>query len=202
MTMKKYLVATVFILGLVALLWLPTACTLMKKSSSSSSGSVAVGSEPLTSNWKMSRVSIEPTFPSAIPGFVVDQIIPKSPTWTVALSGNQLKPSYDGRSTWFNALGLTVNVKTPLVNESADKRSVTLSGGGTIQADKLPGPLALLGGVSNLVIDYTDNIVVTLTSQEQINATITYSASGNYSGIKGPDSFNNSATIKYTGTRK
>lgn len=200
--MKKYLVIATFILSLAALLWLPTACTFFKKTASSPGGSTAVSSEPLNSSWKMGRVSIEPSFPSVIPGFLVDQIIPKNPTWTVSLSGGQLAPSYDGRATWFNALGLTVTPRTPLVSESADKRSVTLSGGGTIQADKLPGPLALLGGVSNLSIDYTDNIAVTLTSQDQISATITYSASGRYTGTKGPDGFNNSATVKYTGTRK
>jgi hypothetical protein len=200
--MKQYLIAATFILMLVALLALPTACMFFKKSSSSSSDSVALSSEPLTSSWKMSRVSLEPPFPTAIPGFVVDQIIPKNTTWTIALSGNQLKPSYDGRPTWFNPMGITVNVKTPSITQSSDKKSVTLSGGGTIQADKLPGPLALLGAMSNLTIDYTDKIVVNMTGQDQISATITYNASGKYTGSKGPDSFNNSATIKYTGTRK
>jgi len=199
--MKKYLFISVFILILVALLALPTACKSIKKSTSGSSDSAANSSEPLTSSWKMSRVSIEPAFPSIIPGLVVDQIIPTSPTWIIALSDGHLKPSYDGRPTWFNALGLSVDVNTPSIAEGADKKSVTLRGGGTIQADKLPGPLALLG-VSNLTISYTDTIVVTITSRDQISATITYNAPGKYTGSKGPDSFNNSATVKYTGTRK
>jgi len=60
----------------------------------------------------------------------------------------------------------------------------------------------LLGSVSNLTISYTDKITVTMTSQDNISAIITYSASGKYTGSKGSDSFNNSATVKYTGTRK
>ena len=129
-------------------------------------------------------------------------MIPKSPTWSITLSGNQLKATYDDRSTWFNPIGLAVNIKTPSMTESADKKSVTLTGGGTIQAEKLPGPLALLGAVANLNINYTDKVVVTMVSQDQISAVITYSASGKYTGPKGTDSFNNSATVKYTGTRK
>lgn len=150
----------------------------------------------------MSRVSLDPPFPTVIPGFVVDQVIPKNPTWSITLSGSQIKVTYDGRATWFNPMGLTVNVKTPSISESTDKKSVEINGGGTIQAEKLPGPLALLGSVSNLTISYTDKITVTMTSQDNISAIITYSASGKYTGSKGSDSFNNSATVKYTGTRK
>jgi len=150
----------------------------------------------------MSRVSIDPSFPTVIPGFVVDQVIPKNPTWSITLSGSQIKATYDGRATWFNPMGLTVNVKTPSISESTDRKSVEISGGGTIQAEKLPGPLALLGAVSNLTINYTDKITVTMTSQDRISAVITYSASGKYTGSKGPDSFNNNATVKYNGTRK
>ncbi len=200
--MNKWMAAILLLLALVSLLALPAGCTLFKKSSSGSSDSAALSSEPLTSSWKMSRVSIDPAFPTVIPGFVVDQVIPKSPTWSITQSGSQLKATYDGRSTWFNPMGLAVNVKTPSISESADKKSVTLDGGGTIQAEKLPGPLALLGAASNLNINYTDKIVVTMNSQDQISAVITYSASGKYTGSKGPDSFNNGATVKYTGTRK
>jgi len=199
--MQKWIVAVFFILTLASLLALPSGCGFFKKSSGSSSN-IAVATEPLTSNWKMTRVSIDSPFPAIMPGLIVDQLIPKSPTWSISLTGGQLKPTYDGRVTWFNPLGLVVNVKTPSITEGADKKSVTLSGGGTIQAGKLPGPLALLGSVSNLTIDYTDTIVVTMTSQDQISAIITYSASGSYTGSKGPDSFNNAATVKYTGTRK
>jgi len=141
-----------------------------------------------------------------IPGLIVDQVIPKSPTWSISLSGSQLKPVYDGRSTWFNPLGMSVTITDPTVTEGSDKKSVTISGGGTISAGKLPGALALVGAaagnISNIDIDYTDSIVVTLTGQNQLTAAISYSAHGQYSGSKGPGSFNNSATVKYTGTRK
>ena len=200
--MNKWIAVTIFTLLLASIVALPAGCTFFKKSSSSSSGSGAVSSEPLTSSWRMSRTSIDPSFPSMIPGFVVDQIIPKNPTWSITLSGSQIKATYDGRSTWFNPMGLAVNVKTPSISESTDKKSVEISGGGSIKTDRLPGPLALLGTVSDLTINYTDKITVTITSQDQISAVITYSASGKYTGSKGPDSFNNSATVKYTGTRK
>lgn len=197
--MNKLAYLTIVTVVILVTAALSGGCRFLKPGAASSP---AVSSEPLTSSWKMSRMSIEPPLPTIIPGLVVDQIIPKSPTWAITLSDNQLKPSFDGRATWFNSLGLPVSVRTPSITESADKKSVTLSGGGTIQAEKLPGPLALIGGVSDLSIDYTDKIEVTLTSQDQISAIITYSASGKYTGNKGPDSFNNSATVKYTGKRK
>ena len=201
MNNKRYFIAAVFILALISLLALPTACTLLKKSSSGTGGSTAYVSEPLISTWKMSRISIEPPLPSAIPGFVADLIIPKNPTWSIAVSGSQVTPSYDGRATWFNPLGVSVDVRTPSITQSADKRSATLNGGGTIQAKRLPGLLALLP-VSNLTINYSDKIEVMLNAENQVSATITYSASGKYTGSKGPDSFNNASTVKYTGTRK
>ena len=200
--MSKWITVFVLILSRIIILALPSGCTFFKKSSPGSGDNTAVSSEPLTSSWKMSRVSIDPSFPTVIPGFVVDQVIPKNPTWSITLSGSQIKATYDGRATWFNPMGLTVNVKTPSISESTDKKSMEISGGGTIQAEKLPGPLALLGAVSSLTINYTDKITVTMTSQDHISAVITYSASGKYTGSKGPDSFNNNATVKYNGTRK
>lgn len=203
--MGKYITVCIVLLSLSWMLALPAGCTFLKKSSGSSSA-VAVSSEPLTSNWKMTRVSIDPSFPAVIPGLIIDQVIPKSPTWSISLSGSQLKPTYDGRSTWFNPLGIAVTVNTPAITESQDKKSVILKGGGVIQAASLPGALSLVsaaaGGVSNLKINYTDAISVTLISQDQISVTITYSSRGTFTGSKGPDSFNNSATVKYTGTRK
>jgi hypothetical protein len=201
--MWKWTAGALILVSLALVLALPSAC--LKKSSGSSS-SVAVSSEPLTSNWSMTRQSIDPSFPSIVPGAVVDQIIPKSTTWTVSLSGSQLKITYGGRNTWFNPMGMSVNVKSPTISEGSDKRSVTISGGGTISASRLPGALALIGlaagNISNIKVTYTDSIEVTLTGDNQISAVITYSADGSYTGSKGPDSFDNSATVRYTGTRK
>jgi len=203
--MGKWIVVGIVLLSLLWIAALPAGCAFLKKSPGSS-GTAAVSSEPLTSSWKMTRVTIDPPFPAVMPGLIVDQVIPKSPTWTISLSGGQLKPSYDGRATWFNPLGIAVTVNPATITESPDKKSATLNGGGLIQAASLPGALSLAaaaaGGVSNLKINYTDTVTVTLISDNKISATITYSAPGTFTGSKGPDSFNNSATIKYTGTRK
>jgi len=203
--MGKWIVVGIGLLLMTWMLALPAGCAFLKKSSGSSSA-VVVSTEPLTSKWKMARVSIDPPFPTVMPGLIVDQVIPKSPTWTISLSGGQLKTSYDGRATWFNPLGIAVTVNPPTITEGPDKKSATLNGGGVIQAASLPGALSLAGaaagGVSNLKINYTDTITVTLISQNQISATITYSAQGTFTGSKGPDSFHNSASVKYTGTRK
>ncbi len=203
--MWKWTTVALILVSLALILTLPSACFFLKKSSGSSS-SVAVSSEPLTSNWSMTRQSIDPSFPSMFPGAVVDQIIPKSTTWTVSLSGSQLKITYGGRNTWFNPLGMTANVKSPTIAEGSDKKSVTISGGGTISGSRLPGALALIGlaagNISNIKVTYTDSIEVTLTGDNKISAVITYSADGSYTGSKGPDSFDNSATVRYTGTRK
>jgi hypothetical protein len=203
--MWKGVTVAIVLISLACILALPSGCLAFKKSSGSS-GSVAVSSEPLTSNWSMTRQSIDPPFPSIIPGSIVDQIIPKSTTWTISLSGSQLKIVYGGRNTWFNPMGMSVNVKNPTISEDSDKKSVTISGGGTISGSRLPGALALIGmaagNISNINVTYTDSIVVTLTGDNQISAVITYSADGNYTGSKGPDSFDNSATVKYKGTKK
>jgi hypothetical protein len=197
--MGKLSTLRLIILALLLITAASNACLSPKAAGTKSNP--AVSTEPLTGNWKMSRVSVEPSFPREVPGLMADMIIPKSPTWSVSLTGGQLNPTYDGRATWFNPLGIPVGVKTPAITASQDKKSATLKGGGTIQAASLPGLLALLGA-SNIKIDYTDTITVTQTSQDQVAAVITYSASGTYTGRKGPDSFNNSATVRYTGSRK
>ncbi len=203
--MWKGTTVAIILISLACALALPSGCALLKKSSGSSS-SIAVSSEPLTSNWNMTRTGINPSFPTTIPSIIVDQVIPKSTTWSISLSGSQLKLAYSGRNTWFNPMGMSLNVTNPTVSEGSDKKSVTLSGGGTIYAGKLPGALALVGvaagNISNISIPYTDTIVITLTGQDQVSAVISYSAHGTYTSSKGPGSFTNSSTVKYTGIRK
>lgn len=207
--MQKCTVITfVIALSLVITLLLP-GCAQLKKllpGSSSSSSGTTDPSRPLTSSWGMTRTGYQPPFPQTIPGFLVDQVFPKSPTWKVTVSGSQLAITYDGRATWFNPMGFNVRTNTVTATENADKKSVTFKGGGNINAAKLPGAMSLLGtltgGMEDINIDYTDTIVVTLTSATQVSATINYSASGTYTGGKGPDRFNYSGSLTYTGTKK
>jgi hypothetical protein len=201
---RWFFITFLLIFSLVITALLP-GCAMFKKSSSTSQGSTDP-SEPLTSSWSMTRTGYQPPFPSTIPGFLVDQVFPKSPTWKITLSGGQLTPTYDGRATWFNPMGFGVKANAVTATENADKKSCTFKGGGTLSAATLPGALSLLGtltgGMSDITVNYTDTIVVTMTSATQITATITYSSSGSYTGGKGKDNFNYPGSLTYTGTKK
>ena len=178
----------------------------MFKKSSATSSAKADPSEPLTSSWSMTRTGYQPPFPPAVPGFLVDQVFPKNPVWSISVSGSQLALAYDGRATWFNPMGMNTKTNPVTATENADKKSCTFKGGGNLSASKLPGALSLLGaltgGMEDISVNYTDTIVVTLTSPTQITATITYSSSGSYTGGKGPDKFNYPGSLTYTGTKK
>ncbi len=201
--MKHWAVLLICTLGAILLLY--PGCQFLKAKSASSSNP-AVSSEPLTGNWAMTRVSLQPPLPSVIPGFVVDQIFPKSTTWSIGSSGGQLNIKYGGKAIWFNSMGINVAAKPVSVLEASDKKSCTFSGGGDIHEDTLPGVLSMVGAAAgnpqNISIGYTDKVAITLTSSGQINATITYSASGTYKNNKGPGNLNNAGTLTYTGTRK
>ena len=202
--MKKFLI--IVCISLVALIYTSVSCISLKRSPGGSDSSAGISStEPLTGNWDMTRVSIEPEFPSAVPGFVIDQVFPKKATWKISSTLGHLKLDY-GRSTWFNPMGLNVNVNSPTVTESSDKRSCVFSGGGSIKIDKLPGVLAFVstiaGNIQNILINYTDKVNVSLVSQDKISATITYSASGTYNSQKGTENINYQGTITYSGVRK
>lgn len=150
----------------------------------------------------MSRVSIEPQPPSLVPGFVIDQVIPKTATWKMSSSGGQLKLDYGGKSTWFNSLGINVNIKPVTADESSDKKSCVFSGGGSSNMEKLPMALSFIGSVKNISADYTDKVNITLTSQDSISAIITYSASGTYDRGQGSEDFSYQGKITYSGKRK
>jgi hypothetical protein len=202
------IVTSIIVLSLVIAVILP-GCNLLKKSASTSSDSSSAQSDPsqpLTSSWSMTRTGYQPPFPPAVPGFLVDQIFPKNPVWSITVSGSQLAVTYDGKTTWFNPMGMNVKTNPVTATQNADKKSCTFKGGGNLSAAKLPGALSLLGaltgGMEDINVNYTDTIVVTLTSPTQITATITYSSSGTYTGGKGKDNFNYPGSLTYTGTKK
>lgn len=190
---------------LAAILLIYPGCQFIKAKAPSSSNP-PVSTEPLTGNWAMTRVSIDPSLPSEIPGFIVDQIFAKSITWSISMSGDKLKIKYGNKAIWFNSMGIEVTPKMVSVSEAADKKSYTFSGGGDIHEDTLPGVLSMIavaaGNPKDISISYTDQVQVTLISQDQIRAAITYSASGTYKNNKGPGNLSNASTLTYTGTRK
>jgi hypothetical protein len=205
--MKRWSIITLIITMLLIVTTALPGCSLLKKikpGSSTSSGTIDP-SKPITSSWSMTRVSYEPPFPQTFPGFLVDQIFPKSPTWKVTISNGTLAISYDGRPTWYNPMGFTAVVKSTKVTEY-DEKSCQFDDVGAISAAKLPGAMAILGtltgGMEDIAIEYSDGVSIKMTSPTQIEANITYSARGTYTGGKGNDSFNYSGTLKYTGTKK
>lgn len=201
--MQKWFYTTLLIAVTLVITVSAPGCIRLKQSSASS-GTVD-SSKPLTSSWSMSRVSYEPPFPQAIPSLLIDQIFPKSPVWKIILSDGKLAITYDGRQTWFNPMGFTVIVKTTRVREYNDK-SCMFDDVGAISATKLPGITAILGtltgGMDNIALDYADSISIRMTSSTKIEANISYSAHGTYTGGKGNENFNYSGKLKYTGTQK
>ncbi|MBN1375459.1 MAG: hypothetical protein JXA01_04825 [Dehalococcoidia bacterium] len=201
--MIKRTVTAVIMLVLVLLIY--PGCTFLKLRTPASSNP-AIASEPLTGNWAMTRVSIEPALPSLIPGLVVNQIFPKTSTWSIGASGGYLYIKYDGKAIWFNSLGIDVAAKPVTPAEAVDKKSCTFSGGGSINEETLPGVLSVIAAAAenprNISIGYTDQVKITMTSNSQISASITYNVSGTYNSDKGAGNINNSATLTYTGTRK
>ena len=175
-------------------------CITVKPSSFASTQ--AVSAEPLSGDWAMTRTNIQPPLPDMVPGFVADQVFPKSPVWSIGTAGNTLSIKYDGKPIWFNSLGINVNPKPVSASESADKKSCTFNGGGAFQEQSLPGVLSMIGNIQNISINYTDRVTVTTVSQGQINASISYSASGTYRDSHGPENFNYSGTLTYTGKHK
>ena len=141
-----------------------------------------------------------------IPGFVGDQIFPKTPTWSIVVSGGTLTIKYDGKAIWFNSMGINITAKPATASEAPDKKSCTFSGGGSILEDKLPGVLSAIGGAAgnlqNISIGYTDKVTVTQTSSRQITATIAYNASGTYKDNSGGGELQLRGTLTYSGTHK
>ena len=148
---------------LVTVLLVYPACSFLKAPAPASSASTAVSSEPLTGNWTMTRTGMQPPLPTMIPGFVGDQIFPKTPTWSIGASGGTLTIKYDGKAIWFNSMGINISAKPVSASEGPDKKSCTFSGGGNIQEDKLPGVLSMIGGAAgnlqNISIGYTDKVM-------------------------------------------
>ncbi|MDD5312024.1 MAG: hypothetical protein PHO26_03180 [Dehalococcoidia bacterium] len=201
--MKKSIRITAIYLIIIFVAVSLIGCASLKKSSGSSSSSGSVSSsEPLTGNWSMSRVSIEPELPSAVPDFIVDQVIPKSSTWKISSSGSQLKITYGGRSTWFNPMGIDINGKSTSASEGDDKKSCVFTGGGSVDIEKLPAVMSFIGDVRNISAGYSDEVGVTLTSQDKISAVITFDATGSYVSSDASKSFSYHGTITYSGKRK
>jgi hypothetical protein len=202
--MKNRMQLLVLCLTIISLVMLFSGCDLLNPGNSKSP-SPASSPGTLTSEWAMTRVSIDPPLPSAVPDLVVDQALPKSPTWKITLSGNRIDVVYDGNKMWFNSMGFDVTVNTPSSTVKTDQKSGTVNGGGRIAGDKLPGVLGIIGmakGISNISVDYTDKVDITLNANDTINAIITYTAKGSYNDSDGKQSLNSQGKITYTGKRK
>jgi len=202
--MKKSVPGLIFLVTLTVLGISLSACDLMKPGESKPAAPVS-SPGTLNSQWAMTRVSIEPALPSAAPDMAVDMVLPKSPTWKITASGNQLNVTYDDKKTWFNPNGFDVTTNTPTTTVNPDFKSGAISGGGHIQGDKLPGVLGVVGmvaGISNVSIDYTNKVDITLKPSDEINATITWSAKGTYNDKDGKKNLNQQGKITYSGKRK
>ncbi|GEM_PF-2864890 len=181
------------------------ACVKVNPGAIAGSNSAA-GAEPLVGNWAMTRGSIQPALPSEVPAVIIDQVLPKSSTWTISSTGGGLDISYDGRKMWFNNMGISHNRNAVVATESADKKSCTFSGGGSATMSSLPAAVAMivpsLGSIRDMTASYTDKVSVTLVSQNQVNAVITYTATASYSSSGNVKTASYQGQATYTGTRK
>ena len=180
-----------------------SACNFFRPGGGNSASS-ATSPGTLISEWSMTRVSNEPPFPKEM-DILTDQVFPKSPTWKITISGNQPAVTYNDKKIWFNSMGFSVTINTPTIAFNPDKKSGVVSGGGHVGASGLPGALAIIGlakSISNISIDYTDKVDITLSSPDEITATITYVARGGYSSSDGKQPINQQGKLVYTGKRK
>jgi len=181
------------------------ACVKVNLGAASDSNS-ATGAEPLAGSWAMTRGSIQPALPSEVPSMVVDQVLPKSATWTISSASGGLAISYDGRKMWFNNMGISHNRNAVVATESADKKSCTFSSGGSATMSSLPSAVTMivpsLGSIRDMTASYTDKVAVTLVSQNQINAVITYTTTASYNSSGNVKSTNYQGQVTYAGTRK
>jgi hypothetical protein len=191
------------LLGIVA----ASAGCMLPQIESGTEGKPAPGvDDPLVDSWVMTRVSMEPALPAIIPAMLVDQLLPTSATWKITGTGDKLNISYDGRSTWFNPLGINIASISSSATVSADKKSCTFSEGGSTAIANLTGLMSLLSATSGEIKDisgkFVDEVGITMTSQNEINAVITCTVSGSYMTPIGKQSINYQSKVIYTGKRK
>jgi hypothetical protein len=190
----------------LAIMLLSAACFTIYKGPDASSQ--VRPDDQFVSEWSMTRTGISPAVP--IPDIVLNQIVSDKATWKISRLNSQMKIEYDGRDTWYRPLGFDVQKKQVKVAEDAANKSVSFTGGGTINMGSLP---AILSAVFNrkmeqFTINFDDNALIKLTSATRIAATITCRVQGKYLGDMEFSSemkwktLDWSGTFTYAGTKK
>jgi hypothetical protein len=190
----------------LAIMLLSAACFTIYKGPDASSQ--VRPDDQFVSEWSMTRTGISPAVP--IPDIVLNQIVSDKATWKISRLNSQMKIEYDGRDTWYRPLGFDVQKKQVKVAEDAANKSVSFTGGGTINMGSLP---AILSAVFNrkmeqFTINFDDNVLIKLTSAIRIAATITCRVQGKYLGDMEFSSemkwktLDWSGTFTYAGTKK
>jgi hypothetical protein len=190
----------------LAIMLLSAACFTIYKGPDASSQ--VRPDDQFVSEWSMTRTGISPAVP--IPDIVLNQIVSDKATWKISRLNSQMKIEYDGRDTWYRPLGFDVQKKQVKVAEDAANKSVSFTGGGTINMGSLP---AILSAVFNrkmeqFTINFDDNVLIKLTSATRIAATITCRVQGKYLGDMEFSSemkwktLDWSGTFTYAGTKK
>lgn len=184
---------------LLGLLLFPGCITIVTAPASTPQTSAQ---DPLVGTWEMTRTSISPQIPA--PNIVIGQVIPEKTTWQITRVNGVLKINYDGKDTWYNALGINITRKPVVVNEIS-KMSSTFLSGGSFYMEKLPVVInALLppGTIEQLSVNFDDNVQVSFPSTDVLAAIITINGQGRYYGGGAWKTFNQSGTVTYQGIRK
>jgi hypothetical protein len=160
--------------------------------------------EPLTKTlagtWRMSLVNVSPE----LPDLSVADPIKKSSTWKISGSGRALSIRYDGSMKWYKEPPLvSFEVSSPSVTTYSNDTRCLFSGSGKtymktfIKIWEFPPSI-----MSNISVNYTDTVSITMNSDDRITAVIKATVGGQFTERGKINPINAVETITYTGVRK
>lgn len=170
-------------------------------------GTQTSSQDPLVGEWQMTRASINPSIP--FPDLMVNQLISDRATWKITRESNGLlKITYDGRDTWYNTLGISIDKKPTAVTEGTSHNFCTFTSTGSIYIDKVPSLPGVTQRMEQVSITYDDAVQTALSTADKMTGTVTINIQGKYYGEmeiggmkwKNIDSYR--SVITYNGSRK
>jgi hypothetical protein len=177
MTLIRQFSIIIILIGMLVL----SSCITIVAPKQSSPGEIS--SEPLSGEWQMTRLGIDPTLP--FPDLITNQIISDRAVWKISRQSGQFVISYEGRDTWYKPiLGIPIQKKQMTVTENQTKTSCAFTSGGSINVDKLPGIFSTISPqkMEQISLNFDDKVQINLNSTNKISAVINFNANGKYYG--------------------
>jgi len=173
-------------------------------------GSDTADMQACLGKWQMTRQSIQPAFPDAIPEFVINQIIPEKSTWEIESVGNDLTIKYDGRDTWYKKLLLGKGMTEGATTASAGNQNASCVFRTPVQFywSSLPFPIGVVvRDIKEIRGSFTDTVTVNVSGNNIQAVVTTENIQGTYlkvhdNGSEVTEQIYYSVKAVYKGTRK